>query len=742
MLLLYAVGLAIATFVEKYTGTEMAKIIIYYSPIFFLLQILLVVNFILITIRGRYIEQKKWAYLLLHSALVIMLAGALASHLFAKEGMMHLREGETYNQMLVQTNRGGYLHDLPFKLKLQKFTITYYPGSNSPSSFESKVVVEDKKGVSFERVISMNNVLDIHGYRIFQSSYDEDGLGTILSVSNDLLGTFISYVGYICLFVGFIFAFFSRNSRFSYLIRQLKQNKNIGTLLLLLFFVQPLSSQNIDKNHTDRFGSLPMQSFKGRMEPINTFSSEVLRKIHHKNTFGEMNSDQFLLSLLAYPEMYSERPIIYLKNKNIANHYDLSEEYCSFNELFDSNGNYKLNADISTIYTKSPAERSRFEKDVMKLDEQANLFYQLINHGLLRIFPNEQDENHNWYAPGDDFSVLDSVQREKINNIFDVYILTIRNAVDTGDWELANKALTAIQTYQQKNFSFEIPLKKIELEKSYNKWDIFRQVKKTYLILGGLLLLVAFTSLFMRNRFLRILEIILTISICVAFFFHLGGLILRAYISGYVPWSNAYETMVSISFLTVASGFIFSRKSRLTLALAVLFGGIVLFVSGLNWMDPQITPLVPVLKSPWLMTHVATIVGAYGFFGISFLLSWVNLLIIGIQKKNQLQLSFRVKELTIINEISMQCGLFLMVTGTFIGAIWANESWGRYWGWDPKETWALITVVIYAIVLHMRLVKKWNNPVRLNWMAIGAFLCVLMTFFGVNYFLSGMHSYA
>ncbi|MDL2322893.1 c-type cytochrome biogenesis protein CcsB [Bacteroidales bacterium OttesenSCG-928-A17] len=747
LLLLYALDLAIATFIEKYASTEAAFRFTYHAPSFFVLQFLLVVNFVLITVRNRYVQQKKWAYLVLHSALVIILAGALTSHLFSKEGIIHLREGEDTNQMLIQTNRGEDYCDLPFNLKLENFKIHYYPGSDSPSSFESNVILTDKKGGISQRQISMNNVLDIHGYRIFQSSYDKDGKGTILSVNKDLLGTSITYTGYACLLLGFLLMFFSKNSRFSYLVRQLRRNKTAAVLILLLFSSLSLSSQEINKEHAAAFGALPMQSFRGRIEPINTFSSEIVRKLHHSDCFGDYNSDQFLLSLLAFPEMYSERPILYLKNKEIAFNYDLSEGFYRFNDLFDSNGNYKLIRDIMDVHYKYPGERSKYEKNLLKLDEQANIFSQLTNYGMLRIFPNNKDEANMWYAPGDDLTPLDSLEQEKITNLFDIYIFSIQNAVETGDWELADKALEAIRRYQEANTSLEIPTRRIELELLYNELNIFKHCKKGYLTLGGFLLVFAFLSLlgkFKSGSFVKtFIEALLIIAIVFTFLLHLGGLITRGYISGHVPWSNAYETMILVSFLTVAAGLIFAYKSRLTLALATLFGGVILFVSGLNWMDPQISPLVPVLKSPWLMTHVASIVAAYGFFGISFLLGSVNLLLAGVQKKkDNSQLLSRLNELTVINEISMLCGLFLMVCGTFIGAIWANESWGRYWGWDPKETWALITIVIYAVILHIRLVKKWDNPKMLNLWAILAFFCVLMTFFGVNYFLSGMHSYA
>ncbi|MDD5345346.1 MAG: cytochrome c biogenesis protein CcsA, partial [Proteiniphilum sp.] len=230
------------------------------------------------------------------------------------------------------------------------------------------------------------------------------------------------------------------------------------------------------------------------------------------------------------------------------------------------------------------------------------------------------------------------------------------------------------------------------------------------------------------------------VAITALFLFHLYGMGLRWYIAGHAPWSNSYETMVYIAWVTVMAGLIFGRRNSLTLALATLFGGVILFVSGLNWMDPQINTLVPVLKSPWLMFHVAVIVAAYGFFGISFLLGIVNLLLMSFRHAGG-QMTLRIKELGIINNLSLLAGLVLMTIGTFLGAVWANESWGRYWGWDPKETWALITVMVYTIVTHLHLVKQWQSEWLFNLLSVLAFSSVLMTFLGVNYFLSGMHSY-
>ncbi len=390
-----------------------------------------------------------------------------------------------------------------------------------------------------------------------------------------------------------------------------------------------------------------------------------------------------------------------------------------------------------------PAQRTRFDKDLMKLDEQLNIFHQLINHQMLNLFPKEDDPNHKWYAPGDDLSAFSGKDSMFVSRILDWYLGEVQEGLKSGDWAKADEVVGMIGTYQQaKNKTLDISPKRMQAELKYNKMDVFRYCKIGYLVLGGLLLVLSFAMLFRRSRWMKVAVWLLGIGVLIVFHYHMFGMGMRWYIGGYAPWSNSYETMVYVGWATVFAGLLFVRRSTITFALATLFGGIILFVSGLNWMDPEINPLVPVLKSPWLMFHVAVIVAAYGFFGISCLIGLTNMVMMSITgRKNGNVLKARITELSIVNEMALWVGLALMTVGTFLGAVWANESWGRYWGWDPKETWALITMVVYAVVTHLHLVKCWNNPWLFNLASVIAFASVLMTFFGVNYFLSGMHSY-
>jgi len=768
-LAVYAFTLALATFVEKSKGTFVALQLIYYSPFFIGLQFLLVANFSGNLLQKELYKRGKPGFLILHIAFVVILSGALVSHLFSEEGTFHLREGETGNRLLIESNRGTMYQSLPFSLELVKFTVKRYPGSSSPSSYESRLIVHDGENV-YEKTVAMNSVLDIKGYRFFQASYDEDEKGTILSVNKDRSGTMISYLGYVLLTAGFILSLLGKRSRFAQLSSQLKEiriaSKQAIIPIILLFFTLNLYAQTpvdstgewirthrIDPESATQFGRLPMLSMSGRIEPVNTFSSEILRKLHKAESINKMNPDQFLLSILSFPDVWMKIPFIPVSNRELAVYYDLPKGTCAFIDAFDEKGNYKFAGKLMEISRKKPAERNGFDKDLLKLDEQINIFYQLTHFQLLNLFPKENDPNHTWYAPGNDLSGFSESDSLFVSQSLIEYVTEIRNAVQTGDWSKPQAIVNEISKYQQnKNNTIEINHRKIEAELLYNKVNIFRYCKIAYFLLGGCLLVLAFVSFLNPQKNRRFLVRILISGIILCFLFHLFGIGLRGYISGYAPWSNSYETMVYVSLVTVLAGLFFAKRSPVTLALATVFGGIILFVSGLNWMDPQINPLVPVLKSPWLMFHVAVIVAAYGFAGISCLLGLTNLLLMafsgGFRVKPAMTntqakpvITLYIKELSIINEMAIHIGLALLSIGTFLGAVWANESWGRYWGWDPKETWALITMLVYAITAHLRLVKRWYNVWLFNFASVLSFFSVLMTYLGVNFFLSGMHSY-
>lgn len=751
LMLIYSFGLATATIVEKQLGTQAAKMLIYYSPLFILLQLLLAINFLIILFNSNYIKSKRWGLIIIHLSLTVILGGALTTFLFGKEGQVHIREGEKSDQMVMHTSKGVKTEKLPFVLELKDFRLNRYPGSNSPSSYESTLLVYVDNDIR-EVSVFMNNVLDLKGYRFFQASYDKDELGTVLSVNKDVAGRTITYTGYILLLIGFILMFLMPGSRFRKLGEQLKDIRVRADKLTLVFLLSLISLNGFSQNnwnetkhtidiiesikdnaipveHAEKFGALPVQ-FRGRVMPLNTFSSEILRKIHNETNIYNLNSDQFLLSLLVNPEKWSHAKII-----------SGDQSYLSYNQFFDEGGSYSLLNQLQQIYNQPADKRNESEKDLIKLDEKVNILYQLFTHIIPGIFPHAEDPSHTWYNLGDNLSVYEFKDSVFITDSFNNYLAEVRLSLQSNDWSKPDEILNSIKEYQLSNDKASlIRPNKIEAELKYNRLNIFNYSKLGYFILGGLLLILAFIRLMNRKTWLQYASTILIIGIAAIFIYHLFGMGMRWYISGYAPWSNSYETMVYVAWATVLAGFIFGRKNILTLSLATLFGGVILFVSSLNWMDPQINTLVPVLNSPWLMFHVAVIVAAYGFFGISFLLGLTNIIIMSFNKASSL-MALRIKELSVINNMSLLTGLALMTIGTFLGAVWANESWGRYWGWDPKETWALITIIVYSVVTHLHLVKKWNSDWLFNFTSVLGFSSVLMTYLGVNYFLSGMHSY-
>lgn len=746
LLAIYAILMALATMVEKYHGTPTAKALIYYSPLFFLLHLLMIVNFIGVTFKYKLYKPAHWLYLTVHGALIVILIGATVTHFISKEGMLHLREGEKTNQIVMKGRTGEKMVVLPFEVELLSFTLRRYPGSQSPSSYESmlKLYVD---GEERTQKVFMNNVLDLKGYRFFQSSYDQDEKGSILSVSYDTTGRNITYFGYFILFAGLLALFFNKHSRFHRLMRQLKRASFILILLSLFTFSAQASntgSSSTQNTHAAKLSQLPTQSRAGRIVPLHTLASEVLRKVYGKERYNEFSAQAFILSTIAHPNQWVDQPLIAIDHKILPTSYSWNKPYISYNDAFDEKGHYRLEQDVALIYRKNPAHRSLSEKEVLKIDEKVNILHLLFGFKLYRIFPLPGDTvNHQWFAPGDELSSFSQEHAHTVVSLFQSYQKELQKALHTNQWSEADKALAAIRTFQeQHNTGLALSDNKMETEVTYNKMNLTKVCQIGYLIAGGILLVLSFVESGKKKTSLYYLKRGLVVIIVLFSLLHTYNLGMRWYLSGYAPWSNSYEAMVALAWASVLGGLAFGRRELSALALATLFGGIALFVSGLSWMDPQISPLVPVLKSPWLTFHVAVLIASYGFLGISCMIGFANLILYPFTvNRAQPLLSSRIKRLTIINELSLIAGLIFLMIGIFLGAILANESWGRYWSWDPKETWALITAIVYTVVLHYKWFTRKKDNWTFNLFSQWAFLSVLMTFLGVNYLLSGMHSY-
>ena len=656
---------------------------------------------------------------------------------------------------------------LPFSILLNDFKLERYPGSNSPSFYSSDVKVYDKKANnSFEFTIFMNNVLDYKGYRFFQSSYKMDESATILSVNKDP-GKIPTYIGYFLLFSGLFLTLFMKNSRFKKLsskkftLEEIKNNynmkKNITTIILLcISFLVPQKSfcsdeaniYNIDKNHSKLFGELIIQDYQGRIKPLNSLAIEIINKISKKDEVKDLDANQFFISMMLYPDIWKTIPIYKIKNDRIKELLEINnkENLFSFNDIYSNDGSYKLESELELANNKSASLRDEYEKELIKIDEILNISYSLFIGDFLKIFPIKNDENNKWLNINQSMQYEDS-EYETRNNLIKEYYLSLLEATKTSNWQKPNSILNEIKNYQNSNSNIIPPKAKIDAELFFNKFNIFEKLTPFYLILGltllGLILVNIFYSISKIEKFTKITLLLLI----VCFILHTIGLALRWYVSGHAPWSNGYESMIYIAWAIALSGIYFSRQSHLALATTSILSGITLFVAHLSWMEPQITTLAPVLKSYWLTIHVSVITASYGFLALSCLLGFISLvLFIFANPKNENERFFKIllsiKESNRINEMAILMGIVLLVIGNFLGGIWANESWGRYWGWDPKETWTLISIIIYSLIIHFKYIKNFMNEYLLSLLSVISYFSIIMTYFGVNYFLSGKHSYA
>ena len=666
---------------------------------------------------------------------------------------------------------GPKMVNLPFKLALRDFVMDRYPGTNSPSGYKSEVTVKDGAN-SYDYDIYMNHVLDHGGYRFFQSSYDRDEGGTVLSVNRDP-GKFPTYLGYFLLCLGMFLNFLNPNSRFFKLSKLISENthlaKSVAILAVIFACVAPnlahaegnesvnlneikLNLPNFDKEFSKELSKLVVQGFDGRMEPFDTVSREILHKIYRGETYkGEdgitLNHNEALLSFMLNQDYWRTAKIIRVGDKELRKILGLDEnqKYASMMDFFEMKDNesfYKLDKLSEEINRKPLGNRSTLDKEIVKVNERVNVFYGAIMGEYFRIIPTGKSNDSTWISPFATLEMLGESERDKVRDMSAMFATAVIYAQNKNDWQSANKMLSIIKDYQIKNGGELAPSDTaIKYEILYNNAHIFKRLFSIYTIAGFLLLIFIFIRMMKPNLGLKWAFNLVWFVNVVAFLIHTFGLGLRAYVSGHAPWSNSYESMIYIAWALALSGIFFSRKSAISLALTAIMAGITLMVAHLTDMDPQITNLQPVLKSHWLTIHVSVITASYGFLGLCMLLGIFTLLMFCFGKNNP-EIARNITEATRINEMSMILGLCLLTAGNFLGGVWANESWGRYWGWDPKETWALITIFVYAIVVHFRFMPKLNSQFAFAVASMFAYFSVIMTYFGVNFYLTGMHSYA
>jgi len=670
-------------------------------------------------------------------------------YLWDKEGEKMATASSELDGNTVEVSYGSRATALPFSIKLNKFILERYPGSSSPSGYKSDVVLDKRENVEKPFMIFMNNILKYKGYRFYQSSFDRDEKGTVLSVNHDMAGMTVTYTGYGLLFIFIILSLLNKKSVFhtvtashwNSLIR-----KSVPAVILILFFagVTDASAQKLvpEKSVANEFGKVLVQDQKGRTKPLFTLSNDILRKVTRKNEFEGLNSMQVFLGLYFDFNNWKDVPFISVSSSDIQRKLGISRNYASFADLvnLEGNGTYKIAEEVNAAYSKSPSERSKTDKEMMKIDERVNIVYMIFKGDFMKLFP-LKDGTHDWGSSQDALKKATS----KEDSIYVATIIpSLSDALQTNNKVKVRQIAESITGYQTRFSLYSLPSQsKTDAEVLYYKLGIFEHLFPFYATLGLVMLIGLITMVIRGNKGTSVLVKVLGWLLLAGFLFHTLGLGLRWYVAGHAPMSNGYESMTFISWAIILAGFIFSRKSAFALSAAAVLAGMTLMVAHMSFMDPEITNLVPVLKSYWLTLHVSVIVSSDGFLGVGAILSLINLILLSLSNnKNRERISTTIDELTIINFKTLTIGLYLLTIGTFLGAVWANESWGRYWGWDPKETWSLITIIIYSIVIHSRRIPGMKDVFTFNLISLFAFSSVLMTYFGVNYYLSGMHSYA
>lgn len=727
------VVLTVATIIEKLYGTAVVSELIYSSVWFVVLWavfgILSVVYLFLHKL------QKQPITLLLHLAFLVILIGAFTTWLFGKQGVVHVREGKTTS---IFYNKDGELETFPFELVLTKFKVTYYPGTDAPMDFMSYLLVRTSDDTLEKMEVSMNKIGDCQGYRFYQSGYDPDGLGASLTVSYDPYGIAVTYTGYLLLLITMIVFFFQKNSQF----RQLLKNpllKKTFLLCLVLGSSLGVSAQNtnpqvLPKDVASHFGDLYVY-YNGRICPLQTLAQDFTVKMYGKSTYKGFSSEQVLTGWIFFSDSWEDEPFIKIKSKNVRKLLHVDQKYASFHNFITPENQYKL----AEVKANMMAGKGQYDaKGIEAADEKFNLIVSLYAGSMLKLFPYRSDSTAllQWYTATD--NLPGNMENDKW--------IFIRRAMDyvselvlTKDYEHTHILLDKLIKYQQKEAALLLPTaQKMQAEKCYNRFNNAFPLAVVSLVIGVFLFLLFMRYEIVQKEVNRLFKVSLTGLMVLAFGYLTLLIVLRAYVSGHVPLSNGFETMQFLAWSVMLTTIVGQNKFAMALPFGFLLSGLTLMVAFMGQSNPQITPLMPVLSSPLLSLHVVVIMLAYALLAFMMMNGVTALVLYGSTKTS----SVEIERLALISRILLYPAVFLLTIGIFIGAVWANVSWGRYWGWDPKEVWALITLLIYALGLHSKSLSLFRNPLHFHIFTVLSFLSVLITYFGVNFILGGMHSYA
>ena len=730
--------LTIATILEKIYGTDFVNEYIYSSVPFVILWGVTAITSLLYIIKSKLHRQP--VIFLLHLSLLFILAGAFTTWIYGEQGTMRVRQGE---QQTSFTDSKGISHQLPFSITLNQFEIIYYKGTLAPMDFISHISVADKDcHRQIQGKVSMNHIFSYQHYRFYQSGYSEDNEGSVFSVSHDPYGIGITYAGYTLLLLSTVFFFFSPQSRFRQLLKGPLLHRSLTVILLLFAFslnsnflkANSPSPKVLPREVAEHFGDLYIL-YNNRICPLQTFARDFTIKLYGSSSYKGLTPEEVLTGWLFYYDSWKNEPIIRIKSNEARKLLEIEGNYARLKDYISTINEYKLEKMMNHIRS---GEQVTDKRGIEEADEKFNIINLVCTGAMMKIFPcrNIAGKTLEWYSQSDQLPQdMDNDKwvfiRKSMSYVNEMIVMKKYND--------ACLLLEKIKKYQQKECDGLLPAdNKFKAEKIYNQFDYSKSVAMACICIGLICFIYYCHCLASQKRTSRKAIIILNILLWIVFTYLSAAICLRGYVSNHLPLSNGFETMQFMAWCTLLLTFLLQRKFAMLLPFGFLLCGLTLMVSMLGESNPQITQLMPVLQSPLLSIHVVVIMIAYSLLAF-IMLNGVTAVIL---HQSQKECKEQIERLQIISQIILYPAIFLLAIGIFIGAVWANVSWGRYWGWDPKEVWALITMLVYALALHPRSLPWFHRTMFFHVFCITAFITVLITYFGVNFLLGGMHSYA
>lgn len=730
--------LTIATILEKIYGTDFVNEYIYSSVPFVILWGVTAITSLLYIIKSKLHRQP--VIFLLHLSLLFILAGAFTTWIYGEQGTMRVRQGE---QQTSFTDSKGISHQLPFSITLNQFEIIYYKGTLAPMDFISHISVADKDcHRQIQGKVSMNHIFSYQHYRFYQSGYSEDNEGSVFSVSHDPYGIGITYAGYTLLLLSTVFFFFSPQSRFRQLLKSPLLHRSLTVILLLFAFslnsnflkANSPSPKVLPREVAEHFGDLYIL-YNNRICPLQTFARDFTIKLYGSSSYKGLTPEEVLTGWLFYYDSWKNEPIIRIKSNEARKLLEIEGNYARLKDYISTINEYKLEKMMNHIRS---GEQVTDKRGIEEADEKFNIINLVCTGAMMKIFPcrNIAGKTLEWYSQSDQLPQdMDNDKwvfiRKSMSYVNEMIVMKKYND--------ACLLLEKIKKYQQKECDGLLPAdNKFKAEKIYNQFDYSKSVAMACICIGLICFIYYCHCMASQKRTSRKAIIILNILLWIVFTYLSAAICLRGYVSNHLPLSNGFETMQFMAWCTLLLTFLPQRKFAMLLPFGFLLCGLTLMVSMLGESNPQITQLMPVLQSPLLSIHVVVIMIAYSLLAF-IMLNGVTAVIL---HQSQKECKEQIERLQIISQIILYPAIFLLAIGIFIGAVWANVSWGRYWGWDPKEVWALITMLVYALALHPRSLPWFHRTMFFHVFCITAFITVLITYFGVNFLLGGMHSYA